>query len=301
MSWFKADDRLHAHPKLIKAGFEAMGLWIAVGTYCANYLTDGRVTRDEVNRITGSNRATTRMTSALVRAGFFLELDGGWLMKDYLDYNPSREQVLVIREKKVEAGKVGGQASAQARAQASASTKVEHPSRPDPYQEETNPPSPQGGGDGSSEASTEEKPKANAGPGKPFAADVDAVHAHFLAARRKFNPRSRTIELSDKDRKGLIAAFKRGFTAKDMKAACDGMFLSPFHCGENDRNTRYLDFCYVLKNVEKFIELAETAPLNDADHIDGLKIFRLPNRAELIAEQASSLPDFTGMFGPVDR
>ena len=47
-------------------------------------------------------------------------VDGGWVLHDYLDWNPSREKVLAERAKKQAAGKAGGQASAQARAEAPA-------------------------------------------------------------------------------------------------------------------------------------------------------------------------------------
>ncbi|MFM9368090.1 mucin-2 [Streptomyces sp. Da 82-17] len=43
MSWFKIDDSAHTHPKVIKAGNAAVGLWVRCGAYCAQHLTEGHV------------------------------------------------------------------------------------------------------------------------------------------------------------------------------------------------------------------------------------------------------------------
>ncbi|MFE3326846.1 mucin-2 [Streptomyces sp. NPDC059176] len=43
MPWFKIDDKAHSHPKLIKAGNAALGLWLRCGSYAAQHLTEGIV------------------------------------------------------------------------------------------------------------------------------------------------------------------------------------------------------------------------------------------------------------------
>jgi hypothetical protein len=43
MPWFRIDDKAHSHPKLIKAGNAALGLWLRCGAYAAQHLTDGIV------------------------------------------------------------------------------------------------------------------------------------------------------------------------------------------------------------------------------------------------------------------
>ena len=35
MPWFIVDDSAHSHPKLIKAGNSAVGLWMRCGSYAA--------------------------------------------------------------------------------------------------------------------------------------------------------------------------------------------------------------------------------------------------------------------------
>src|SRR5437879_3350306 len=43
MPHFRVDDGLHANPKVVKAGDEAIGFWARAGAYCMAYLTDGFV------------------------------------------------------------------------------------------------------------------------------------------------------------------------------------------------------------------------------------------------------------------
>ncbi|MEU2789081.1 mucin-2 [Streptomyces sp. NPDC007100] len=41
MPWFKIDDTSHSHPKFIRAGNAALGLWLRCGAYAAQHLTEG--------------------------------------------------------------------------------------------------------------------------------------------------------------------------------------------------------------------------------------------------------------------
>ncbi|MET9601114.1 mucin-2 [Streptomyces sp. NPDC006459] len=43
MAWFKIDDSSHMHPKIVKAGNAALGLWVRAGAYSAQHLTEGTV------------------------------------------------------------------------------------------------------------------------------------------------------------------------------------------------------------------------------------------------------------------
>lgn len=43
MPWFNVDDSAHGHPKIIRAGNAAFGLWARCGSYVAQHLTDGIV------------------------------------------------------------------------------------------------------------------------------------------------------------------------------------------------------------------------------------------------------------------
>jgi hypothetical protein len=106
MTWARLDDRLHAHPKAIKAGLEAMGVWVMALSYCAAYGTDGRVDRDAVERICGSRKVFERVTKRLEACGLWErdETGSGFRIHDFLDYNPSRSDVEKENENKRKGG-----------------------------------------------------------------------------------------------------------------------------------------------------------------------------------------------------
>jgi hypothetical protein len=92
MPWFRLEDSFANNPKVTRAGNAATGLWVRCATYSAQYLTDGHIPAD-VARGFGRPREIT----ALVDSGLWVDNGDGYLMPDYLDYNPSREQVLAER------------------------------------------------------------------------------------------------------------------------------------------------------------------------------------------------------------
>jgi hypothetical protein len=92
MPWFKLDDNFHLHPKVHDAGNAAVGLWVRCGTYSAQYLTDGHVPAKVVREYGRSAEI-----KALVAARLWVPNGDGFVIPDYLEYNPSREQVLARR------------------------------------------------------------------------------------------------------------------------------------------------------------------------------------------------------------
>jgi hypothetical protein len=105
MTWARVDDTLHSHPKAVDAGLEAMGLWVLALSYCGAYLTDGHVKRSAAARLAGD--CLTALADILVRVRLWeVHPSGdGWQVHDYLDFNPSREQVLAERDAKREGGR----------------------------------------------------------------------------------------------------------------------------------------------------------------------------------------------------
>ena len=97
MSWAKLDDRLHSHTKARKAGLEAMGLWVLCLSHCAAQLTDGFVDMVDIETIGGANGLA--LAERLVVAGLWQHVEGGFEFRDYLDHNPSAEEVRAQREK----------------------------------------------------------------------------------------------------------------------------------------------------------------------------------------------------------
>lgn len=97
MTWLKLDDRYADHPKIVTAGPDAAWLDLCGMLYCARYLTDGFIPAGQVRKLTG-HPSPDELARVLVRVGRWEQAAGGYLVHDYLDYNPSRAQVLAERE-----------------------------------------------------------------------------------------------------------------------------------------------------------------------------------------------------------
>jgi hypothetical protein len=85
---------------LVRAGHvDAVGVFCMALSLCGDRLTDGFVPRRAMLANLG---ATEEQVRALVDEGMLEEVDGGWLIHDYLVYNRSKEQVLHARVKSAE-------------------------------------------------------------------------------------------------------------------------------------------------------------------------------------------------------
>ena len=83
MSWFPVDDAAHSHPKMRRAGLEAIGLWTVCGSFCMAYLTDGFVPEWFVKQHPRGMALAKRLVDAsLWRAGINGE-DNGWWFHDW--------------------------------------------------------------------------------------------------------------------------------------------------------------------------------------------------------------------------
>jgi len=89
MTWFKVDDQLAFHPKVLEAGNAAMGLWVRAGSWCSAHLTQGELPRHMI----GTFGAQHRHAEALVRAGLWTPTDVGYQFKDWEHYQPDKDQV----------------------------------------------------------------------------------------------------------------------------------------------------------------------------------------------------------------
>lgn len=135
MPWVRIDDQFSDHPKVRQVGPLGLAMQVAGLCYCNRYLTDGFIPRATVplllnlegiamhvrggELIGGGEDATWQLVvEDLVNVGLWEEVEGGYVIHDYLEYQPSRAEVLLEREQKRDAGHKGGIASAQARAQA---------------------------------------------------------------------------------------------------------------------------------------------------------------------------------------
>jgi hypothetical protein len=69
MPWFKIDDSAHSHPKFLRAGNAALGLWLRCGSYSAQHLLEGFVPKSVVKPFGG----TPAQVRKLIEAGLWHE------------------------------------------------------------------------------------------------------------------------------------------------------------------------------------------------------------------------------------
>jgi hypothetical protein len=118
MPWVKIDDKFHSHPKVIAAGVEGVALHVIALSWCGEYLTDGFIPEAQIRRLSLSDNYQA-IAAHLVSVGLWDIADGGYQIHDYLEYNPSAEQVRAQR-------------AANAERQARHRDKQEPPDEPEP-------------------------------------------------------------------------------------------------------------------------------------------------------------------------
>ncbi|MCX5522245.1 hypothetical protein OG342_05100 [Streptomyces bobili] len=101
MTWVKLDDRFPSHRKIALLSDRAFRLHVSAMCWCAENLTDGHIGERELPLI-AHVRNIKATAKALEEAGVWDRTDDGWAIHDYLDYNPSREQVQAERKKNAE-------------------------------------------------------------------------------------------------------------------------------------------------------------------------------------------------------
>ena len=140
MSWFRLDDKFHSNQKVIAARNAAVGLYVRCGTWSADQGTEGRIP-SHVALMFGTKAEIARVSAA----GLWQPTDYGYLIRDYLEYNLSNDEVGERREKRAEAGRAGGIKSGESRrskreASASDSGKqIEANTNPDPTRPDQTP------------------------------------------------------------------------------------------------------------------------------------------------------------------
>jgi hypothetical protein len=101
--WFKVDDRLAMHPKVMQAGNAAMGLWVRAGSWSAQNLTDGHIPVALLASL-GGKRAHA---DALVKAGLWEVEPNGWRFHEWTGYQPSASDVKLHKEAESEGANWG--------------------------------------------------------------------------------------------------------------------------------------------------------------------------------------------------
>ena len=111
--WAKVDDGFWCHPKVIGLPLAASGLWVrALSWSCAQRLD--LVPESFVRMVGGSIEDAT----ALVDAGLWITDGDGYRIHNWTEY-----QTLTVSERRAEAGRKGGLATAQKRSKPEAKPK----------------------------------------------------------------------------------------------------------------------------------------------------------------------------------
>ncbi len=130
MPWFKVDDTLPFHAKIVMAGNPALGLWVRAGAWSSQQLTDGFIPEHIANTLGKKSEARR-----LVAVGLWREVcspEQGYVMHDYLDSNPSRADVEKERPEARERMKRVRARSGEVRANEGRSSGEVRDARPDP-------------------------------------------------------------------------------------------------------------------------------------------------------------------------
>ena len=88
MPWFKVDDNLAFHHKVVAAGNPAMGLWCRAGSLCAQQLTDGFIPDHMISAL-----GTRTQAERLVACGLWEHAEGGYKFHGWGERQPSRDSV----------------------------------------------------------------------------------------------------------------------------------------------------------------------------------------------------------------
>lgn len=106
MTWMKLDTLVRSNPKLgatvaATGHCDAAWLWLAANTYCRDALTDGFIAEFVLPTLIPALPAKVLKTlpETLVAAGLWHRVDGGYLIHDFLHYNPTKAAVEKARAK----------------------------------------------------------------------------------------------------------------------------------------------------------------------------------------------------------
>ena len=108
MSWAKLDDSFPTHPKIITLSDAAFRVFVTAITYSAKYLTDGFIPTAVGGALHPEPTAGAAAIEELLERGLFEPAHVGYQVHDYLDWQPSRADVLAVRAAKAAAGSRGG-------------------------------------------------------------------------------------------------------------------------------------------------------------------------------------------------
>jgi len=124
MTWAKLDDQFYLNPKNAPIDRDEQDLYIAGLVYCNGQLTDGFIHESKLMQLyiwaklpfeANALANAQAIASRLLEHEMWEIASNGYQVHDFLDWNPSKSEVLALRKARSEAGKLGGERSGEAR------------------------------------------------------------------------------------------------------------------------------------------------------------------------------------------
>lgn len=245
MAWARLDPAMPWHPKVAALSDRAFRLHATGICYCVQYLTDGAIPAKGLRGIFpwGSHH---KPLLELVAAGLWHDEGDHYEIHDFLEYNPTAEEVLAQRAARSAAGRAGGRRSGQVRARKrEANAKQVLDESGSKNEAESNL------GLGLIERDGANAPScaARAAPG-----DVDRV----WQAYQEHHPRS----VLTPERRRLIQRRLAAYPAETLIDAVHGNHRDPYCSGENPTGKTYHELELILRNadkIEKYAGITATA------------------------------------------
>lgn len=103
MAWIRFDDKRAMHRKFRRQGFAVRGLDEAAICHCGHDETDGFVSDEALEDLAHHHgvalKGTVKLAETLVSMDRWSRVEGGWWIKDYLDFNPSHADLEAARKR----------------------------------------------------------------------------------------------------------------------------------------------------------------------------------------------------------
>ena len=97
MAWLKIDEKVRTHPKMVPlirtAGGAAGWFWLCGLAYAREHSTDGFLADAILPDIAPGLKAWKPIPAALVGARLWERVEGGYQIRDYHEWNPSRAEI----------------------------------------------------------------------------------------------------------------------------------------------------------------------------------------------------------------
>lgn len=232
MTWAKIDDHMPEHPKIVPAGPLALALQVRAICYCARHLTDGFLPALMVGSLTydlGNRDWPKVMTDAELWE--YDEARSGFIVHDYLDYNPSKAEVQQTRAAWTARAKKGAASRWGRRHENASKHTFKHPRSsvnprvnhhaPVPVTTTTQPGSLPLGGNGHLHGSGEHSAPNGGAPLESTSGRRKSAALNTTADFRTFYEAYPRHKAPDRTERAFRAALKRGATLVQMLAAID--------------------------------------------------------------------------------